>query len=325
MARYLVNTARSLIFSTGAAAAGRGRRAGRAGAARGAARRVERLQATPTRCATSWPARASTSPARRRRSCRWSSARRRARCGCARRARAGRVRPGDPAADGPGGHVAAAARGHGVAHARGAARGRAGARPRRAARRASAPARACRRRGARRRAPTGARDAETDVPTRRLDRAAGVRGSSSPAPTPGSARPSSPAAIAAALRARGVRVAAFKPVVTGLDEPEPGGRADHELLGAARGAARRGRAAALRPGGLTAPGGGAGGHGHRAGRLVAAAAGAGAAGRRARRRGRRRAARPVHRRLRVRDLAVALGLPLVVAARPGSERSTTRC
>jgi dethiobiotin synthetase len=43
------------------------------------------------------------------------------------------------------------------------------------------------------------------------------------------------AALVAALRARGVRVAAFKPVVTGLDEPEPGRPADHELLGAAAG------------------------------------------------------------------------------------------
>ena len=43
------------------------------------------------------------------------------------------------------------------------------------------------------------------------------------------------AAIAAALRAAGTRVAAFKPVVTGLAEPEPGRPPDHELLGAAAG------------------------------------------------------------------------------------------
>jgi dethiobiotin synthetase len=42
-------------------------------------------------------------------------------------------------------------------------------------------------------------------------------------------------ALAAALRADGVDVAAFKPVVTGLDEPEPGRPADHELLAAASG------------------------------------------------------------------------------------------
>jgi dethiobiotin synthetase len=43
------------------------------------------------------------------------------------------------------------------------------------------------------------------------------------------------AALAAALRAGGTDVAAFKPVVTGLDEPEPGRPADHELLAAAAG------------------------------------------------------------------------------------------
>jgi dethiobiotin synthetase len=44
-------------------------------------------------------------------------------------------------------------------------------------------------------------------------------------------------AIAAALRAGGARVAAYKPVVTGLDEPaEPGWPRDHELLAAAAGA-----------------------------------------------------------------------------------------
>ena len=43
-------------------------------------------------------------------------------------------------------------------------------------------------------------------------------------------------AIAAALRADGERVAAYKPVVTGLDEPaEPGWPRDHELLAAAAG------------------------------------------------------------------------------------------
>ena len=44
------------------------------------------------------------------------------------------------------------------------------------------------------------------------------------------------AAIAAALRAGGARVAAYKPVVTGLDEPaEAGWPRDHELLAAAAG------------------------------------------------------------------------------------------
>jgi dethiobiotin synthetase len=43
------------------------------------------------------------------------------------------------------------------------------------------------------------------------------------------------AALVAALRADGVDAAAFKPVVTGLDEPEPGRPADHELLAVAAG------------------------------------------------------------------------------------------
>jgi dethiobiotin synthetase len=43
------------------------------------------------------------------------------------------------------------------------------------------------------------------------------------------------AALVAALRAAGVDAAAFKPVVTGLDEPEAGRPADHELLAAAAG------------------------------------------------------------------------------------------
>lgn len=41
------------------------------------------------------------------------------------------------------------------------------------------------------------------------------------------------AAICAALRAEGRRVAAFKPVVTGLDAPDPVWPMDHELLAAA--------------------------------------------------------------------------------------------
>jgi dethiobiotin synthetase len=43
------------------------------------------------------------------------------------------------------------------------------------------------------------------------------------------------AALVAALRAEGIEAAAFKPVLTGLDEPEPGRPADHELLAAAGG------------------------------------------------------------------------------------------
>ena len=45
------------------------------------------------------------------------------------------------------------------------------------------------------------------------------------------------AAIVAALRARGERVGAFKPVVTGLDEPDATWPADHELLATTAGMA----------------------------------------------------------------------------------------
>ena len=127
------------------------------------------------------------------------------------------------------------------------------------------------------------------------------------------------AAIAAALRARGVRVAAFKPVVTGLDEPEPGRPADHELLGAVDGArAVGGHAAALRARGLAAPGRGARRHGDRAGRAARRGGPRGRRGRGARRRGRRRAARPDLRRTTASATSRStLGLPVVVAARPG--------
>jgi dethiobiotin synthetase len=43
------------------------------------------------------------------------------------------------------------------------------------------------------------------------------------------------AALAAALRADGVDVAAFKPAVTGIDEPQDGRPADDDLLAAAAG------------------------------------------------------------------------------------------
>lgn len=128
-------------------------------------------------------------------------------------------------------------------------------------------------------------------------------------------------AIVAALRARGVRVAAYKPVVTGLDEPaEPGWPRDHELLAAVAGASVE-AVAPHRFGPPVSP--------HLAAELagvaldveamvVAASAAAAEAG-----------ADvlvvegvggllvPLTRDRTVRDLAVALGFPLVVAARPG--------
>jgi dethiobiotin synthetase len=126
-------------------------------------------------------------------------------------------------------------------------------------------------------------------------------------------------AIAAALVADGVAVRAYKPVVTGVDEPVPGVAADHELLALVTGDepslvtprtfgppvsphlgaaldgttldpdalvdAARGQAARSRDGVLVAEGVG--------GLLV-----------------------PLTDDWLVRDLAVVLGLPLVVAARP---------
>jgi dethiobiotin synthetase len=127
--------------------------------------------------------------------------------------------------------------------------------------------------------------------------------------------------IAAALRARGERVAAYKPVLTGLDEPVlPGWPPDHQLLAAAAGVA----AHAVTPhvfGPPVSP--------HLAAELAgvaldldamvlaagAAAAEAGADALVAE--GVGGLLVPLTAEDTVRDLAVALGLPLVVAARPG--------
>ena len=126
------------------------------------------------------------------------------------------------------------------------------------------------------------------------------------------------AAIAAALRARGERVAVWKPVVTGIDEPDPGGwPVDHELLAAAAGVGVDGVTSATF-GPAVSP--------HLAAELAGVALSlevlAGAA----------RAATDGADVLvaegvggllvpfgdfDVRDLVVALGLPLVIAARPG--------
>jgi dethiobiotin synthetase len=126
------------------------------------------------------------------------------------------------------------------------------------------------------------------------------------------------AAIAAALHARGVRVAAFKPVVTGIDEPEPGRPADHELLGAVTGLAPS-AVAPLRFGPAVSP--------HLAAELagtaiepaglIAAAARAGAAAEVLVVEGVGGLLVPISADFSIRDLAVALDLPVVVAARPG--------
>jgi len=126
------------------------------------------------------------------------------------------------------------------------------------------------------------------------------------------------AAIAAALTASGVGVAAFKPVVTGTAEPAGAWPHDHELLAAATGA-RPQDVCATTFGPAVSP--------HLAAELAgtelsltaleaaarAAAAGAdllvaeGVGG----------LLVPLTPEHDVRDLAVALGLPLVIAARPG--------
>jgi dethiobiotin synthetase len=128
-------------------------------------------------------------------------------------------------------------------------------------------------------------------------------------------------AIVAALRARGERVAAYKPVVTGLDEPvEPGWPRDHELLAAAAGVSAD-AVAPHRFGPPVSP--------HLAAELAgveldldsmilaagAAAAEAGAETLIAE--GVGGLLVPLTREHTVRDLAVALGLPLVIASRPG--------
>jgi dethiobiotin synthetase len=127
--------------------------------------------------------------------------------------------------------------------------------------------------------------------------------------------------IVAALRARGERVAAYKPVVTGLDEPPaPGWPRDHELLAAAAGVDAR----AVAPhvfGPPVSP--------HLAAELAGVAldleamilaAGAAAAEAGAEllvAEGVGGLLVPLTAAHTVRDLAVALALPLVVAARPG--------
>jgi dethiobiotin synthetase len=124
------------------------------------------------------------------------------------------------------------------------------------------------------------------------------------------------AALVAALRADGVDVAAFKPAVTGVDEPEAGRPADHDLLAAAAG----------RPAAEVTP--------HRFGPAVSphlAAELAGTALEPAALVAAARALRadvvvaegvggllvPLTLGYTIRDLAVDLGWPVVIAARPG--------
>jgi dethiobiotin synthetase len=116
------------------------------------------------------------------------------------------------------------------------------------------------------------------------------------------------AALLAALRAAGLRVGACKPVLTGRDEPGPH---DDERLGGAVVAASFGppvspHLAAELAGGALDPSA-----------LVAAARGAAAGNDAVVVEGVGGLLVPLTADWSVRDLAVALGLPLVVAARPG--------
>lgn len=128
------------------------------------------------------------------------------------------------------------------------------------------------------------------------------------------------AALTAALAADGVAVGAFKPAVTGLDDAPDGGKPhDHELLAACAGMAPE-AVAPYRFGPAVSP--------HLAAELAGEVIDAGtlvAAARAAAGDGRTLIAEGVGGLLvpltldgvLVRDLVVALGLPLVVVARPG--------
>ena len=125
-------------------------------------------------------------------------------------------------------------------------------------------------------------------------------------------------AITAALRVRGVRVAASKPVLSGLDEASPADPPDHELLAAAAGTTPE-AVAPLRFGPAVSPHLAAeiaeraidtdallaAAHSAAAGADVLVAEGVGGL------------LVPLTPRVSVRDFAHALGLPLLIAARPG--------
>ena len=126
------------------------------------------------------------------------------------------------------------------------------------------------------------------------------------------------AAACAALRARGVDVAAYKPVVTGLDDPDAVWPMDHALLAACAGTAADAvttetfapplsphRAAALAGRALDPAA------------LVARARAAGDAAEVLVAEGVGGLLVPLTLGYLVRDLAVDLGLPVVIAARPG--------
>jgi dethiobiotin synthetase len=123
------------------------------------------------------------------------------------------------------------------------------------------------------------------------------------------------ASIATTLRARGEPVRAFKPVVTGTDEPDPDWPADHELLATATGMQPR-DVAPVTFGPAVSP--------HLAAELAGEQVEPAALVAHARALGEPLVAEgvggllvPLTTGYSVRDLAVDLALPLVIAARPG--------
>ena len=127
------------------------------------------------------------------------------------------------------------------------------------------------------------------------------------------------AALAAAMRAAGERVAACKPVLTGLDDPpEPGWPRDDELLALAAGMDAS-EVTRVRYGPAVSP--------HLAAQLAGEPIAPAALAAHARSLAREGATLvvegvggllvPLAERYSVRDLAAELGLPVVVAARPG--------
>jgi dethiobiotin synthetase len=128
------------------------------------------------------------------------------------------------------------------------------------------------------------------------------------------------AAICAALAARGERVAAFKPVVTGLDDPPGAWPPDHELLAAAASAGQSPEEVApLRFGPPASPHLAAelAGEGIEPASLVSSARAAGEGADALVCEGVGGLMVPITPGYLVRDLAVDLNLPLVIAARPG--------
>ncbi len=126
-------------------------------------------------------------------------------------------------------------------------------------------------------------------------------------------------AILAALTARGENAAPFKPVVTGIDEPVPDHPADHELLAAAAAAADTERVTPYRFGPAVSPHLAAEEHGTPIdpGVLVVAARNAGAQADALIVEGVGGLLVPLRDTYLVRDFALMLGLPLIIAARPG--------